>query len=785
MKLLINIIILLALPFILSGQDPTGNYNPYVNSGTISPSPLLPLQENGTGTISFNIGNSGSDPLDVFTDQYITLTITLSYGEPDNDVPLDAVSGTAAGLFSWTYSSGTFKAVQISAIASGYSGSISIDYKVTQNSNTPGYNGFNVNIAPAPYQTDSNTPDDDAVSSYTYTEARDYGDAPESYGSAYHSLDYENYLGNLIDWEESNQSSASADGDDLNGIDDEDGVAFPAEIHREDIIQIPVTVTGAGRLNAWIDWNGDGDFEDPDEQVAANLTRAAGTQNLEVTVPADAIISAPTFARFRFSPGSISSSTGAATGGEVEDYQITILCAPPTITFSSSDADNTFCEGTLVSFTAGGGSNYNFRVDGMSVQNGTATSYETDALSDGQTVDVIVADEFGCSATSEPIINTVNPLPDIVITEPDTACSPSTVDLSDPAITEGSTSGLTYTYWLDRDASISYDSPFEATTGKYYIKGTVPSTGCYSIDSVNVVVNPTPPAPVVSVVDNCDGTSVLSTETTGALLWSNGDVSSSITVTEAGTYSVTTTLVGCTSDPGSAIAAPKTAPDAPVVSEASLSNSCPEETVDLTALVTSTTPAGGVLLYKTVNDPNGEDIPDPAAVGSGTYYLFYQNVDECYSTGTEVNVSIINCPADLTPTLIVSPNIMHGVTGFDLTVKVTELNMMDTEGSITVIIPKDPRWTLPDGYDPSLTALGGTVLNNGNWTHSEDAVNHIFTSNVVIPAGGFSTFGFRVSFDPGSTRGFYSITAQILSGGGGEIRVSNNADSEKIDYFQE
>jgi hypothetical protein len=43
----------------------------------------------------------------------------------------------------------------------------------------------------------------------------------------------------------------------------------------------------------------------------------------------------------------------------------------------------------------------------------------------------------------------------------------------------------------------------------------------------------------------------------------------------------------------------------------------------------------------------------------------------------------------------------------------------------------------------------------------------------------------RVSFNPGSTTGFYSITSQLVSGSGGEERVDNNVDSERLDYFEE
>jgi uncharacterized repeat protein (TIGR01451 family) len=138
---------------------------------------------------------------------------------------------------------------------------------------------------------------------------------------------------------------------------------------------------------------------------------------------------------------------------------------------------------------------------------------------------------------------------------------------------------------------------------------------------------------------------------------------------------------------------------------------------------------------------------------------------------------------DVTPIITAIPNVMQGLTEFNLTVRVTELNDIATNGLITVRIPKDVRLSLSSPYDPGLTSLGSTPLNNSVWTFSEDANNYIFTTTSVIEAGGFSTFGFVAEFDPGNTKGVYTLTSQIDSFSGGELRIDNNVDSEKIDYF--
>ena len=167
------IILLLGLtPILLVAQNPNGNYNPYLDGGTISPAPLLPSEYGGKGMLSFNIGNKGTDPLKLYTDQHIVLTITLSYGIPDNEDPLLAISGSFAGHFFWSYNleTRTYSAVQVTEIPANSSGTIEIAFQVVKNSISPGINGFNVNITPSPYQTASNNQNDDAVSSYTYTD---------------------------------------------------------------------------------------------------------------------------------------------------------------------------------------------------------------------------------------------------------------------------------------------------------------------------------------------------------------------------------------------------------------------------------------------------------------------------------------------------------------------------------------------------------------------------------------------------------------------------------------
>ena len=161
----------------------------------------------------------------------------------------------------------------------------------------------------------------------------DWGDAPAAYPvlaadyGASHLINDGLCLGAGVDAETNGQPHINARGDDNNG-DDEDGVNISALTRSPNPLAfetVQVNVQGQGYLNAWIDFNGDGDWNDAGEQiVTSKFITVGGNPNLiSFHVPGNTVLGA-TFARFRYGVDAAVPPTGGANEGEVEDYKVTI-----------------------------------------------------------------------------------------------------------------------------------------------------------------------------------------------------------------------------------------------------------------------------------------------------------------------------------------------------------------------------------------------------------------------------------------------------------------------------
>ena len=165
----------------------------------------------------------------------------------------------------------------------------------------------------------------------------DFGDAAAPFPTvlpdgARHLLGAGLILGATVDAETDGQPDAAAAGDGA----DEDGVTFATlQAGSNAAITVTATVPGTAVLNAWIDFNADGDWDDTGEQIFIDQTLNNGTNNLTAAIPSGAT-AGQVFARFRTSSIVGYSHSGLARDGEVEDYFVTVVAALSRSALSSS-----------------------------------------------------------------------------------------------------------------------------------------------------------------------------------------------------------------------------------------------------------------------------------------------------------------------------------------------------------------------------------------------------------------------------------------------------------------
>lgn len=161
----------------------------------------------------------------------------------------------------------------------------------------------------------------------------DFGDAPPLYSAITvfpvgprHEIGGI-HLGPKVDGEYDAQPSIDADGDG----DDEDGIAFMSlpfvEGGTGHFIAEALGTSAGGFLNAWIDFNGDGDLDDPGEHIVEDEPVSRGVPEVvDFTVPNNAILHEDVLARFRLCSNTVQCHTpiGLVATGEVEDYIVQI-----------------------------------------------------------------------------------------------------------------------------------------------------------------------------------------------------------------------------------------------------------------------------------------------------------------------------------------------------------------------------------------------------------------------------------------------------------------------------
>ncbi|MEM7709043.1 MAG: ELWxxDGT repeat protein [Pseudomonadota bacterium] len=204
---------------------------------------------------------------------------------------------------------------------------------------------------------------DGEVEDYRVTlgESLDFGDAPAPYATtlandgARHRVVDGVFLGSSVDSESDGQPNADATGDDVSGG-DEDGVSFASALLTGSDVNVDITISTEGYVNAWVDFDANGTWNNSEEYVIADEFREAGTHSFTVSVPAGAALGT-SFARVRFDTnGDAFSPTGRVDDGEVEDLQVAIVDTLIPLT-ATADSYTMLEDGTLLADDGDGSAN--------------------------------------------------------------------------------------------------------------------------------------------------------------------------------------------------------------------------------------------------------------------------------------------------------------------------------------------------------------------------------------------------------------------------------------------
>ena len=215
--------------------------------------------------------------------------------------------------------------------------------------------GFFIGAPPGPYQEPPPEYIYASDVSVFFDRDLDFGDAPDkpyrtllAKDGARHAMPSALYLGAVApDAESDGAPGPLAQGDDMTGGDDEDGVALVGALVRGSNATFRVVASAGGLLNAWIDFNQNGSWADAADQIVADGALAAGTNVLGIAVPSGAALG-DTFARFRFSSAAALLPFGLAADGEVEDYRFTVYQPAPTADIAITNMVHVSSNATVV-----------------------------------------------------------------------------------------------------------------------------------------------------------------------------------------------------------------------------------------------------------------------------------------------------------------------------------------------------------------------------------------------------------------------------------------------------
>lgn len=255
-----------------------------------------------------------------------------------------------------------------------------------------------------------------------------------------------------------------------------------------------------------------------------------------------------------------------------------------------------------------------------------------------------------CNNTATTVVTIVaNPV--LVINNPAAVCAPASVDLTAGAITAGSTSGLSFTYFTDAAGTTTLSNPSAITSsGTYYIQGSAAS-GCKTpVKPITVTINPLPVASIsyagspfctsggnAAVTQTGQGGGSYSSTSGLTIDPATGEVN--LSASTPGTYTVTYTFSNgpCSNTATTTL----TIASQPVLTITDPAPVCAPATIDLTAaaITAGSTPGLSFAYFTDAAGTTALTNPD-VVTASGTYYIQGTTATGCKTTIRPVTVTV-------------------------------------------------------------------------------------------------------------------------------------------------
>jgi hypothetical protein len=495
----------------------------------------------------------------------------------------------------------------------------------------------------------------------------------------------------------------------------------------------------------WIDWNDNGSFLDPGEDVWNSGFSSTSAFSGTITIPLSA--SGLLTMRVRCTYASVPADPcNNASFGEVEDYGV-VLCTTPTTPTATSPVQACVNNSATLNASGSGTLNWYNQQSTASPPVGTGPSYTTPVLTTaGSDTFWVAAVNGGCYSPMVPVVVNVASAAVVNLGNDTALCIPSFT------LNAGNV-GSTY-LWSTGDGTQTI-SPTQSGTYSVTVQTTL---GCIGNDAITLTFNPIPVVSLGADTSSCSSSVTLNAGAGFAgYAWTTGDVTQTTTVSATGPVAITVTDGnGCTASDTTIV----TLSPAPIVNLGNDSTQCgggilldaqnpgslyfwsnstsnQQTTATTTGLyyVTVITPAGCTnsdSVNITINPEPNVNLGQDTSICGSTITLNAGNAGSNYMWSTGAPTQTINAGSG---TFYVDVTNASGCTSSDTIVVTT---------NSTPTVSAGPDVTICTGSSTTLTATGAL---NYVWSNNVQTSNNAVspTVNTVYYVTGYDANGCAAS----------------------------------------